>query len=120
MKKIALANPPCKQDFAGRYEKYFIRSGSRWPHYRVKLKNWPPPYLPFPFFLAYSASLLRNKGLDVQVIDGVALDIGYDEFLEKVKKINPQVLFYEFASSTFDKDIELAREIKMHNSSVII
>jgi radical SAM superfamily enzyme YgiQ (UPF0313 family) len=110
--KILLVNPCFKTNLSQKYEKYYIHSGSRWPHSGVKKKGNLPHYLPFPFFLAYSASLLRENGFEVYVLDAVALDLSQEDFLEKVKEINPDLFFYEVTTPTCNYDLSLARILK--------
>ena len=118
--KTLLINPSYKQDINKRYERYYIRSGSRWPHSGVKIKGAIPHYLPFPLFLAYSASLLRKGGFDVYVIDAIALDISKEALLERIKNINPELIFYEITTPTVDYDLALATKIKKISRSTII
>ena len=109
-----------KQRLNGRYERYFIRSGSRWPHTGVKLRGTVPHYLPFPFFLAYSASLLRDEGFEVHVIDSVALDLDEAGFIDKARYIKPDLIFYEVPTPTSEYDLILAAKLKKTLSDVII
>ena len=109
---VLILNPSYKIPFGRKYEKYYIRSGSRWPHSGVKLKGSIPHYLPFPFFLAYAAALLRNTGFNVYVLDAVALDITYEELLKQIKNINPDVIFYEITTVTYNFDVQLAKDLK--------
>ena len=74
--KILLVNPPW---FVNGY--YGVRAGSRWPHVKNETEN---DYLPFPFYLAYSASLLEKEGFTVDLIDAVASELTEDDFLKKV------------------------------------
>jgi len=120
--KILLANPPCKKDLSNGWESSFVRAGSRWPFSTIKKKGDVLEYLPFPFYLAYSAALLENSGFDVKVIDGVALDFTVKEFLAEVAVCCPEVIFFETATPTFTKDMQLAAEVKkiLPNITVIL
>ncbi len=118
--KVLLANPPCKQAINRYYEKYFIRAGSRWPHSGIKRKSQLPHYLPFPFFLAYSAALLLKEGFEVEVIDGVALDISIDVFKRMVDEINPDIILFETTTPTIDYDLGLVKAIKKKERPVVI
>jgi anaerobic magnesium-protoporphyrin IX monomethyl ester cyclase len=118
--KIIVLNPSYQESLRFNLEKYYIRSGSRWPHSGVKLKGTRPHYLPFPFSLAYSAALLRQASFQVQVIDAVAADISTELLLEKIANINPAVIFYEFTALTFKQDMLLAGKIKEACNPVII
>ena len=51
--KIMLANLPWKV-----FLKTAVRAGSRWPHLKGPTEK---DYLPFPFFLAYAAALLKKN-----------------------------------------------------------
>jgi len=115
--KILLANPSCKKEINRGYEKYFIRAGSRWPHSSIKRKGELPHYLPFPFFLAYTAALLLRKGFEVEVIDAVALDMEKEAFLERVEKISPEFILFETTTPTVDEDLTLIEEIKRKSRS---
>jgi radical SAM superfamily enzyme YgiQ (UPF0313 family) len=118
--KILLVNPSYKQDINRKYERYYIRSGSRWPHSGVKIKGSTPHYLPFPFILAYSASLLKEAGFGVYVIDAIALDIPEETLLERIGKIKPNLIFYEITTPTLSYDLLFAKKIKRVSNSRII
>lgn len=118
--KVLLANPPTKFKINNKYEKYFVRAGSRWPHSGIKRLGELPHYIPFPFFLSYAATLLRNNKFDTVVIDSVAADICKDDFLSLVKKCSPDLLFFETSTPTINYDIALIKEIKMINNKTYI
>ncbi|MCX5701665.1 MAG: radical SAM protein [Candidatus Omnitrophica bacterium] len=110
--KVLLINPQYKQNINKRCERYYIRSGSRWPHSSIKIKGTLPHYLPFPFSLAYSASLLKESFFDVYVIDAIALDISENELIGKINDIKPDLVFYEITTPTVEHDLLLAKMIK--------
>lgn len=118
--KIVLANPSCKKSIDERYEKYYIRAGSRWPHSGVKKKGTIPHYLPFPFYLAYSAAILKNSGFDVHTLDAIALDLSEKAFFGIVTKINPDLLFFEVTTPTINYDLQLIDIIKTNIPAVMI
>ncbi|HEY3354773.1 MAG TPA: radical SAM protein [Polyangia bacterium] len=68
-----------------------VRAGSRWPHLE------PPgsPYLPFPFFLAYAASLLRRDGHSVKLVDGIAEDLSEAQFVARARAARPELIVLE-------------------------
>ncbi|MBT0663718.1 radical SAM protein [Geobacter pelophilus] len=110
--RILLANPSCKQSIDNKYEKYFIRAGSRWPHSGVKRKGTIPHYLPFPFYLACSAAKLQESGFDVHTLDAIALDLSERSFLEMAAKIKPDLLFFEVTTPTINYDLKLLVKIR--------
>lgn len=77
------------------------------------MKNMTPAYLPFPFFLAYTTSLLKSQKMgEVKGIDGVALNLTDESFLEIVEKYSPDILVMEIPTITVKDDILLAKSIK--------
>jgi len=109
--KIVLANLPWYKD-----GKWGVRAGSRWPHLKNPLTEGD--YLPFPFFLAYSLSLLRRNGFEAIFIDALASKIKEEKFISDLNKIKPDLLVAEVSTpslyndlnilSRFDKDIKIA------------
>jgi len=110
--RILLANPPCRVEINRDWERYFIRAGSRWPFSIIKRKSSRADYVPFPFFLAYTASLLEREGFEVEVIDAVALNLSTEEFIEQVREINPNIILFETSTPTIEQDINLVKLIK--------
>jgi len=110
--KIFLANPPCKISIDAETERFYVRAGSRWPFSMMKKKNQKPSYVTYPFYLAYTSSLLQENGFDVDVCDGVALDYSEKKFLKRIEKSSPDLLLFETATPTIYKDFELAKAIK--------
>ena len=71
--KILLVNLPWQDS-----QRWGIRAGSRWPFTTPKVQGQTiPPYLPFPFYLAYASALLKKEGFFAEVLDAVAL--GWEE-----------------------------------------
>lgn len=118
--KLLLTNPACKYPINNRYEKYFIRSGSRWPHSRIKRIGEIPSYLPFPFFLAYSASLLLQDKHDVYVLDAVALDYDDARLIKEAENIRPDIILFETTTPTITHDLHIARRLKEATGAKII
>ncbi len=115
--KILLANPSYKISLDDKYEKYFIRAGSRWPHSGIKRKGTLPHYLPFPFYLAYSAAWLRKEGFSVDVLDCVALDFDEDDFIAYLEKTKPEFILFETTTPTINYDLKLAKKIREKEAS---
>lgn len=110
--KVLFANPATRVPINEKYERFFIKAGSRWPWSTIKRKDEKNSNCFFPFYLAYSASILRQNGHDVHVIDGVAMDLKNEKFLEKVKYIKPDVVVIETQTHAFNYDIVLCERIK--------
>lgn len=110
--KVLFLNPSFKRSRAIFFEQYLVRSGSRWPHTGFKLKYLRPHYLPFPFFLATAAAVLKKNGHAAVGLDAVALDLNLDEMLERISRINAQVIVFEPTAASLDFDLELCGLIK--------
>ncbi|MCS7150915.1 MAG: radical SAM protein [Endomicrobia bacterium] len=118
--KILLLNPSLKIRTSKYTEKIYIRAGSRWP-FSVEKFVWESPlYIPFPFFLAYTAAILLKANYEVKVLDAVALDLDEIFILEKIKHKNPDIILLETTTLTFEYDIKLIKKIKQIVPQVII
>ncbi|MBN1521074.1 MAG: radical SAM protein [Candidatus Aureabacteria bacterium] len=115
--KILLTNTPWYKDGY-----YGVRAGSRWPHFE-KLPDDPceeRPYIPFPFYMAYAAGLLKEAGHDVSVLDAIALGWKEEKFLKKVQNISPDIVVQEVSTPTIDIDIHYAEKIKEIKKDAVI
>jgi anaerobic magnesium-protoporphyrin IX monomethyl ester cyclase len=110
--RVLLLNPLYQEPAGKRYERYFVRSGSRWPHSGIKLKGAAAHYLPFPFSLAYAAAYLKKASQEVFVLDAVALNLPRALLLRQIAALDADVVFYELTTLTVDCDLSLAEEIK--------
>jgi radical SAM superfamily enzyme YgiQ (UPF0313 family) len=111
--KVLIANAPCVIPEADGRERYFVRAGSRWPFSVVKRpQDKISEYVPFPFYIAYSAGILRDRGHDVRAVDAVPLNMRPEQFVQDVVAHGPDVLVLETATPTFESDVKLVREIR--------
>lgn len=55
----------------------------------------PFSYFIYPIVPAYAATLLKQKGYEVYWLDGLAEKMTYEEWLEKVKEIQPDLIAIE-------------------------
>jgi radical SAM superfamily enzyme YgiQ (UPF0313 family) len=101
--KIFLANAPWKKDGF-----YGVRAGSRWPHFEKQGCT----YMPFPFFLAYAAALLRDNGFELQLVDAIAEDIGEEEFFDRMERFAPDVVFFEISTASLNTDLRIFEEAR--------
>lgn len=92
-----------------KYGKQGVRAGSRWPH----LKDAPEDnYLPFPFFLAYATSLLKEKGHEAKLVDAICDDLGEAAFMQVVDDFSPDILVIETSTVTLEDDMRLLPRVK--------
>ena len=102
---VALINPPWLQD--GRVG---IRAGSRWSYTVESLGH--DATIPFPFFLAQTASLLESHGFDITLMDGVAEKAELDPYLDRVVQADPQLIVYETSTPSFRYDCDIAGRLR--------
>lgn len=117
--RLLLANPPCREDIDEKFERFFIRAGSRWPFSVIKKKNVKIDYAPFPFYLAYTAALLQNENFNISVIDAIPLNMTLDEFVNKSISIHPDLILFETATPTIYYDLKIAKRLKEETSALI-
>jgi len=110
--RVLLVNLPWEVD-----GKRGVRAGSRWPHLKIPEEE---DYMPFPFFLAYAASLLKKKGIEVLLIDAIAEGMNDRKFLDKIKDYKPNIVLLEISTPSLEIDLEWARKIKEFDKSIKI
>lgn len=85
-----------------------VRAGSRWPHIKDESEG---NYLPFPFFLAYSTSLLRKNDIRADMVDFTAEETSEDDFLKGLSKRNFDIFVTETSTPSFYYDMELLKKV---------
>lgn len=115
--KILLTNPPSEIN-----NEIYKRAGVRWPSpgYRYTHPRDPRRYVPFPFFLAYTASILRNESNTVRAIDAVALQMNEKTYYKKVKERMPDIIIQETSSPTIELDLKTAKKMKETTGAKIV
>jgi len=101
--KIVLVNLPWNS-----FGKTGVRAGSRWPHLKGPTEK---DYLPFPFFLAYTAALLKKHGFDAMLIDAIADKLSYRNFLKLIQRVKPHLLVCETSTVTLNHDLMLLERL---------
>lgn len=102
--KVLLVNLPWRR--SGRWG---VRAGSRWPH--IKDDAEEGHYLPFPFFLAYAANLLRIHGVHAVLVDALAEKITEAGLSEIIHKASPDLLVAETSTPSLNHDLALLKRI---------
>ena len=102
-------------------QKWGVRAGSRWPHFQKRTESGElPRYVPFPFFMATAAAVLREAGYETKIIDAVAQDIKLDETFKLVGDFKPDLIFAESSTPSLSWDIEIFKELKKRNPGVTL
>jgi radical SAM superfamily enzyme YgiQ (UPF0313 family)/MoaA/NifB/PqqE/SkfB family radical SAM enzyme len=101
--KVLLANIPWYK-----YGRSGVRAGSRWPHIKDHCEG---AYLPFPFFLAYAAALLKKNNFHVRLVDAIAEGLSENEFLESLANFAPDLLLIETSTVSLEDDLAFIEKI---------
>ena len=110
--EVALVNLPWKRD-----DKWGVRAGSRWPHIKNKEEE---TYLPFPFFLAYAASVLLEQGVSVRIIDAIAENMDYANFIKLIDEIEPRLIIAEVSTPSLENDLDILKKINRENTKIAV
>jgi anaerobic magnesium-protoporphyrin IX monomethyl ester cyclase len=97
--------------------KYGVRAGSRWPHIKDRSEG---DYLPFPFFLAYAASLLEKHSFSASIIDAIAEKMPEDVFIENVLSSGSDYLVAETSVTSFSYDLKILKKIGEAGIKIIL
>ncbi|MDD4909321.1 MAG: radical SAM protein [Candidatus Omnitrophica bacterium] len=99
--KISLVNLPWRS-----FGREGVRAGSRWPHLKARSEK---EYLPFPFFLAYAAALLKKNGFNARLIDAIASGLSYRRFSRRMRSSRPDILVCETSTVTLKHDLRVLK-----------
>ena len=93
----------------GKTVRYGVRAGSRWPFtMEIPISN----YAPYPFFMGYAASYLKEHGFEVNILDAVAEnEYDYVRFLNQIKLEEPDIVVIECSTPTIDIDVWFANKV---------
>jgi radical SAM superfamily enzyme YgiQ (UPF0313 family) len=109
---VLLVNLPWQKE-----DRWGVRAGSRWPHIKDSAEGG---YLPFPFFLAYAASLLEKNGINAALMDAIAEQISEERFLELILERNFDYLVAETSVPSFEDDLRLLGKLSYYGISIIL
>jgi len=106
--RVLLLNSPWRKE-----NRYGIKTGSRWPHTQLLKENRVlPPYIPYPFFLAYTFSLLQKHNIASWILDAVAEGYSDDETLYESIGYRPNLIIFETSTPSFYNDLDQIKRIK--------
>jgi len=72
----------------------------------------PFSYFIYPVVPAYAATLLKQKGYEVYWLDGLAEKMTYEEWLEKVKEIQPDLIAIETKTPVIKYHWKIIEDLK--------
>jgi len=105
--RILLVNLPWESD-----GKRGVRAGSRWPFTAQPESNGSIHYIPFPFFLAYTAALLKKEFPLTRLIDAIAEGFSRKKVYADIQAYKPELLLVETSTPSFENDIKIIHELK--------
>ncbi|MFH1191636.1 MAG: radical SAM protein [Candidatus Omnitrophota bacterium] len=91
-----------------------VRAGSRWSFTSKPGKDGRIHYIPFPFFLAYAAALLKKGNREVRLIDAIAAGTDESTLIEEIKSYNPGLIVVETSTPSFKNDLKIIKDIHNH------
>ncbi len=119
--KVLFSNPPWWEGLHGCPPNQFwragVRAGSRWPFtgyiYGKPDHFAPRDYLPYPYFMGYATTYAkRETGADVRFRDSIALRESYEKYYRHVLHEQYDYLFIESATSSWENDSAILRELR--------
>ncbi len=99
MPKIVFVNPPLSHE-----ERYGVRH---------KAGGWTPPT-----GLAYLAAVVRQKGVDVEIIDAAALGLSHEEAAEKILSAKPKYVGLTAVTIAINNAARVAELLKKSDPSI--
>ena len=109
--KVALVNPPWR-----RPGHYGVRAGSRWPHFEESGAR----YMPYPFYLGYTAALLEQDGFEAAIFDGCATKEADEPYLARVAAFKPDIIVQENATASIKEDLVWAQRLKEKTGAALL
>ncbi len=94
-----------------------VRAGSRWPHIKIIKED---SYMPFPFFLAQAASLLRRNSIEANVIDAIAECTSEEKITERISSIDFDLLVAEVSTPSFWEDLRMLKNISLLGKKIAV
>ena len=65
-----------------------------------------------PLSLTWPAATLREAGHHVNIIDGCALDLNIEDFIQKVNRTNPNIVGFNLSTFAFHEFLKIIRKLR--------
>ncbi len=66
----------------------------------------------YPFWLAYAAGVLEQKGFSVQLVDAPAQGLSVDDVIERIKNEPPQLIVVDTSTPSIYSDVKVAEQLR--------
>jgi radical SAM superfamily enzyme YgiQ (UPF0313 family) len=128
--KIVLVNIPLvRQDAKGQIHTG-PNAGSRWPFTLPRLWNstlnyigqsYCATYAPYPFYMGYAASYLKSHGLNVEMLDFMAMRRFFPRnWYNDIVVADPTILVLEVSKPVESLVLDVAKEWKMYGKKIVL
>mgnify|MGYP001993486512 CR=1 FL=1 len=110
--RVLITSPPA---YIKNPDKHYVQAGSRWSFSMdiPKKGGQKDHYLPYPFFLGYTTSLLKqNSNVVVKALDPCALDYDENDFKNAIQSFSPDLILVEVPTISFTLVMDILAEIK--------
>ena len=104
--KLLLLNSP----WINNEKEYGIKSGTRWAAIRQKDRSMP--YFPFPYFMAWSKTVLKKVGIEAHIKDAIAEEMTAGACLDYVNGLKPDLVVIEAFTPSIYADLDFAKTVK--------
>ena len=104
----------------------------------IKIVTLNPPYFPmfsrasrspavtksstlyYPFFLSYATGVLEDDGFDVMLVDAPGAKLDRQTTLDKIKDINPEIVFCETSTPSIENDLDVMKDVKQIGVPIVV
>lgn len=96
-----------------------FKAGTRWPS-KIRFRADQIRYYPYPWFMGYATSLLKQNGFEVKLVDAIAMEWNYDKTHEFIKSFAPNYVVCEPTAISFDDDIKFLNQIHTRPTKIAV
>ena len=118
--RVLLGNVSWRTPLRDAKERFLFGTGCRFSWSLIKRVDQRPRYAMLPLFLAYAAAMLERHDFEVQVLDGVPLNLTIDEFCGRATALEPDLLVFEPCTATFPITVEAATRLREATGARVI
>jgi len=118
--KVLFSNPPWWElDTVYNRVRGGVRAGSRWPFTQITSSSPDRfvygDYLPYPFFMGYATTYVaKHTGAKTRLRDSIALRESYKSYLDYLLREQPDFIFIESATPSWEHDMKIIASIHHH------